>query len=222
MKRKLFLSLLAVVAVQLIIYGQVSAQKNSLITEQIINECKAVPVEYGLTAILQGDDDYNSLCREVFSKTGLLDKSEINSQGGIYSIKAEAKGISMEAQLVENRLEIQITGKDISDYTKFKEELFNVLSNSNSRPQYYQYTKCSLKGKGIDETYEKVVSLAVFKGVKNLNTINIDNGYSITGYTGSQERIRIMGRYIDMSIAIVGYKSGNYIIIGTPEIMAAY
>jgi hypothetical protein len=134
----------------------------------------------------------------------------------------EPANIKEEYQrLKEENKKLKETLQDKNNYIQLKEALNQVFQDKASQPKYYEYTKCSLTS-NIGETHSKTSSLLQSRRVKNLKEINIDNGYTITGYTGSGERIRNMGNYIDMNIAILSYKSGYYIIIGTPEIMTAY
>jgi len=228
MKRALFISIIAVIVLGIGFNGHVSAYKNMDISEQIIDDTNAVTVEAGFSTNFEYKGDGYALCNEIaeeINSAGKVNKS-INDNKNIYNIDIESGYVSGYIQFVKNEgnniVEVQIKASDKIKSDNIRDIVRKVLRGKGVESKYFEYIKCNIKDGEIKDVYSKINLIFRNRGVKNIEGVTLDNGYCITAYKGSGECIQSVGKLIDINIAIISYKSGNYLIIGTPEIMTAY
>ncbi|WP_294405711.1 hypothetical protein [uncultured Clostridium sp.] len=92
------------------------------------------------------------------------------------------------------------------------EDLIGVLKGLENKDlndvQYYQYYKGRISFDREDE-----YTIDICNSIHNADMINLNNGYTGSGYCTDGEKI---------NFAISNYDTGAYIIIGTPIIFATY
>lgn len=109
----------------------------------------------------------------------------------------------------ETNVEVVAINRDESiDTEKLKKILNKFEENECKEVQYFKY----LKG-NINNIKEGLNLLQNTSEAKNVNTLQVHNGYISTASLKSGERV---------NIALSSYNSGTYLIIGTPIIFATY
>lgn len=109
----------------------------------------------------------------------------------------------------------------ICDLDKQLKEFTGNFDIENAR--YYFYAKAKLDKNTVLNSYNnKVVNLLKTFGTSDIKTISINNGFSTTANTHQYSSKKDNGRIIDFNFAVCSYSSGNYLIVGTPEITKTY
>jgi uncharacterized FlaG/YvyC family protein len=101
-------------------------------------------------------------------------------------------------------------------------KVYNSSLMEISNKQTFKFIKAEVPGTDIHEVNNKVAKLLKKHNSVNVNTIDINNGFSTVAYTGRNEYIQNQGKKIDFNYAICKYSSGNYVVIGIPIITASY
>lgn len=106
-------------------------------------------------------------------------------------------------------VEITLINKDPSkDTQELKKEIEKLQEEHLNNIRYFEYYKGKIKtlDEGID-------GLKFCSNIKNLDIIPIKNGYSGSAKLKNGQKV---------SLALVGYNTGDYVVIGTPTIFATY
>ncbi|MCY6369813.1 YwmB family TATA-box binding protein [Clostridium ganghwense] len=230
-KNNKLIILLLIVCAMLLNYKISYAYKKIDIFNSILSETNGEIVEYGLKARFKTYKNGQESCNYF------LDKININSTN--YKIKGSkdksnyciefsdesSKGyIEFLRGKDKNTVVIQILKKDNkNELLKLKNEIKDISSPiSDDEIIYYQYLKAKLPCNNLDEMNKKIVYLLKNKGTENLHSIKINNGFSTSAYTKRYKPIKNKGKFMDLNFALCKYSSGNYIVIGTPEIVMSY
>lgn len=106
-------------------------------------------------------------------------------------------------------VEVTLINKDPSkDTQELKKEIEKLQEEHLNNIRYFEYYKGKIKtlDEGID-------GLKFCSSIKNLDIIPIKNGYSGSAKLKNGQKV---------SLAVVGYNTGNYVVVGTPTIFATY
>ena len=108
-------------------------------------------------------------------------------------------------------VEITLINKSDKYTTADLKNILKKLENQKSKnKQYFLYYEG--KEKELDNNYS-IDKLANENNVQKINLLNINNGYTGTGYLSNGDKA---------NFALTKYNTGSYIIIGTPTIFATY
>jgi hypothetical protein len=88
--------------------------------------------------------------------------------------------------------------------------------------KYYFYLKSKVKENNLSLVNDKINKILKNSGAKNIDTVEINKGFSTVAYTKRYETVKNNGLLMDFNYAVTSYNSGNYIIIGTPTIKETY
>lgn len=94
----------------------------------------------------------------------------------------------------------------------------NNIKFSSSEVKQVSYVKAKLSDVKFYDINNKIIKYLKKENVKNINTVNIDNGVSTVAYTENYEAIVSGNQWIDFNYMINKYGSNNYLVIGTPII----
>ncbi|MCY6355476.1 YwmB family TATA-box binding protein [Clostridium sp. ZS2-4] len=197
----------------------------------ILNETKGEVVEYGLKTRFKtyknGQESYNYFLNIINSKK-LNYRVKVSKDKDNYCIEFEDKSSKgyMEFFTSEegNVISIEIIKKDSeNNLLKLKDDIKGITSFwSDNEVSYFQYLKAKLPNDALDDINKKINFLLKSEGASNLHSIKINNGFSTSAYTYRYKAIKSNGKLIDFNFALCKYKSGKYVIIGTPEIVVSY
>lgn len=107
-----------------------------------------------------------------------------------------------------------IVEEEIINYNSSKklselmQELTNLQTKYSKDLRYFQYIKGKINNK--DSTIDKINSI---REMKNINTLEIHNGYVGTANIYDGERV---------NFSVCTYNTGSYLVIGTPIIFTTY
>lgn len=156
----------------------------------------------------------------------------------IYDIKLQCKGhyyyitmcngeirgsIYINKESSDNLVEIKIiSSKDSSNFKNIKNNLEKYIKNIDNDQVIYEYCKLKTSDKSISKINKDILNILKNCKAKNIETVKLNSGYSTICYTGNYNSIISNGKIIDFNYSVCRYNSGNYIIIGTPQINVTY
>lgn len=197
----------------------------------ILNEANGEVIEYGLKARFKtyknGQESYNYFLNTINSNKPNC-KVKVSKDKGNYCIEFEDKSSKgyMEFFTSEegNMIIIEIIEKNSeNNLPKLRDEIKGITNFwLDNEVSYFQYLKAKLPNGDLDNINKKINFLLKSEGAVNLHSIKINNGFSTSAYTDRYNPIKSNGKLMDFNLALCKYQSGNYIIIGTPEIVMSY
>lgn len=229
MRKKVFiLSFIFIIAVSFFDHNFSFAKKNTDIINEIVVETEASVTEYGVRSCIKTDNDGETFSLEIFRKLNIWGlNTNVVKDKNLFCIEFNNESINgyIENMKYENYniVTINIIEKGtVNGIAKLRTAIEKALGDYSSKAKYYQYLKAEIPNKDISKTNENIKNLLKGYGAVNINTIDIDNGFSTIAYTKRYPVIRNNGKYMDFNYAVCSYSSGNYIIIGTPIIISTY
>ncbi|MCY6958789.1 YwmB family TATA-box binding protein [Clostridium brassicae] len=233
MSKKVKVSIIMFIFLSIILNYKVSyGCKNLDLFNSILDESKGYVEEYGVKTHFKtyknGQELYNDfitqISKEYKSYSGEVSRDKSNfiirfqdehSKGHIeFNIGSEGKNVSLQI--------IQKNHKNNLQNLKDKIEK-TITPMTKEKTLCKTYLKAKLNDKdNISDINGKIVSNLKNEGITDVSTIKIENGYSSSAYTGKYKAIKNGDKLIDFNFAVCKYSSGNYIIIGTPEIFVPY
>lgn len=200
---------------------------NDNIFDYILNNIDGNVVEYGLTTNFQHYGEGEKVCKDILKdlKVNQNNYSNTIKNEKIYCI--EFKDNNLEGYVQSTKYDgysiitINLSEKNkINELNKIEKKLITISKNKDIK--FFEYVKAQINEKDLKKTNNKVVTLLKNIRGQNIETVKLDNGYSTTAYVKKNSPININGKLIDFNYAVCSYYSGNYIIMGTPEILISY
>ncbi|NEZ47437.1 hypothetical protein FDF74_09545 [Clostridium niameyense] len=186
-------------------------------------------VEKGCTIKFSTSFDDKRIIKDITDCIILCNIKDIKLQcdGNYYCItmcNKEIEGnIYINKESLNNLVEIKITSlKDSSNFKNIKNSLEKYIKNIDNDKVIYEYCKLKTSDKSISKTNEGILNILKNCKAKNIETVKLNSGYSTICYTGNYKPIVSNGKAIDFNYSVCRYNSGNYIIIGTPQINITY
>ena len=222
--------LFCIILFNLLNYKISYAYKDLDLFEKILEESKGQVVEYGartrfksningqeLISVLKNKINANKDTKaEVYSdkQNYYMQFKSNNAEGNITIISAEDSSL-ITMEIIQKNSE-----NNLETLTQYMESIADYVSDD--KKIYYKYLKAQISYDNLSEVNNKVTGLLEGVGATNINSIELDNGFSTTAYTHRYSPKRNNGELMDLNFALCNYSTGNYIIIGTPEIIASY
>ena len=129
------------------------------------------------------------------------------------SIFMKCNNLEINITVYENK-EKTLVDAVITNFSKDKkllnliQDLSQLQVNTSSKPRYFKY----IKGK-INNTEEGLDIINKVQNIKDINALDIHNGYVGTAKLQDGERV---------NFAVSNYDKGTYLVIGTPIIFSTY
>lgn len=178
------------------------------IIENILKETKCDYVESGLVLNIK-DTDIN----EVKNIEESLDNFK-----SMYDISIDKTSLEKEKRIYisilckNNNIDLNILKNDI--LKKLNVENINIKSNI--------YYKGKLKEENLNKYKDGIEKKLLLARCKNIKITPINNGIAGTAYSSTYDYIETKEGRVDISFALCKYKSGTYIVIGSPIITCGY
>ncbi|MCT8975813.1 hypothetical protein N4T77_04275 [Clostridium sp. CX1] len=213
----LFITELSVNSRKVDLFNEILARTNSN-----IEEC-------GVTAVFTTDMNRENIVDQILKGLDFYDgwNSSILKNEQTYCVefgKNSVKGY-IETMQYENHNIVKVNivkGERKNSLSELKSKLQKSIGNQYIDIKYYEYLKGKVENSDIKIVNEQILNVLKDYGVANIDTVSIENGYSTTAYTKQYNSIKSNGKLIDFNYAVCKYSSGNYIIIGTPELIVTY
>ncbi|WP_291579323.1 hypothetical protein [Clostridium sp. UBA6640] len=100
--------------------------------------------------------------------------------------------------------------------------LDKILLEHAYNVQYYLQIKSMLEENDLETVNCSIINALENRKTTGLSTVNLNNGYSTICNTKNYIAKRVNDELIDFQFAVVRYSSGNYLIMGTPEITLTF
>ena len=239
MKRKR-ISLLCIVLSIIILQinnGISNAHERLNIFDEILLQTNSKTSEYGLTTVFNTREDRGQICNYLINNLKLNGKAvKLNVSKNNDSYCIDFSGVNtqgyIEARKNDDVNDITINISRVSDENgliPLKSKVSASISNRGNNIEYFQYLKAKIgtgssnvKIKDIYGINEIILKILKSHGTENIATVHLNNGLSTVAYTGQYDEKVINNKLIDFNYAVCNYSSGNYIVIGTPEIITTY
>lgn len=202
---------------------------NKTVFEEIVTKTGSCIVEYGITTSFQTSKNGTEACNQILNNMNFGKDTKITrfAVDSVYRLEFQNKTASgyVESVVDEGKsiIKLHIIISDNSDHLQnLKDKVKEALGSYCSNPKLFMYLKARVPYYSTENTNRSIVSLLADSGTINIDTVNLRNGYSTVCYTGRLEPTTINGKLIDLNFAVCSYTSGNYIILGTPEILETY
>lgn len=229
---KVKLSLLILVFILLFPGSQnytLSSVKKDNLFDDIVTEINGEACECGLTANFVSNGEEESICKNIYGKLQIdgSPKLNITKKKDTYCIEfdnGKLKGYIEDMRDEKNNFVTISISENIkkNNLTSLNERVSNAIEKKRSEVKYFQYLKAKLPMNDLKKVNNEIINLLKKKEASNIDTLPINGGYSTVAYTKRYEIRRENDKWEDFNYALCNYNSGNYIIIGTPEIITSY
>ncbi|MBC8062633.1 MAG: YwmB family TATA-box binding protein [Clostridiaceae bacterium] len=220
---------LLILIFSLFIYGdKCKATKNIDIFNELLEITNGEIVEIGLKVEYKTNNDGETECRKLLSNLNLdlASKVVVNNEQD-FCVKFTKENFSgyIESMLSEGdeRMVINVIKKTKeNDLKDMEKEIRLAVEDKAVKMKLYKYVKGKLEDHDLTSINDKLLKEIKAEGACNVDSLRISNGYSIVANTNRFNPEISGGKLIDLNCILCNYSSGNYILIGTPEIIASY
>ncbi|MBU3200054.1 YwmB family TATA-box binding protein [Clostridium estertheticum] len=214
-----------------------SAHENLNLFDEILIQTKSKTVEYGLKTCFETQEDSKEICNYLISaidldyKKVILTRTENKDSYNVDFSSGNARGY-VEALKYKNKSLITINISTVSNengLVSLKNKISASIGCRGKNVKYFQYLKAKVEKtsknggtNNINVINQKIIKILKSYGTENIDTVSLNNGLSTMAYTRKFDENVINNKLFDFNYAVCSYSSGNYIIIGTPEIITTY
>lgn len=178
---------------------------NSDIIEEVLKKTECEVVESGI----------------VFNLSNVKADDVLSIEMSLDDFKSQCEINIDKTPLEEKRLDIYVISKN-KNIKSLKYDIQKRLGVKNINIKSNVYYKGKLKEDDLDKYKFIIEKQLLANGCKNIETSPIKNGVVGTAYTSTYDYIETKEGRVDISFALCKYKSGTYIIIGSPIITCGY
>ncbi|GAA0744332.1 hypothetical protein [Clostridium oceanicum] len=209
-------------------YNKSYAKKNINLFDEIINETNSKVKEKGVEFVftLKNKNDL----KKISSYLNLNYKKVLNKLDNNNSIKLDENNIigyidkfyENNNTIISIKLSSKREGLHIID--KIKNDIQLNLKEKKYNFKIFEYVKSKSSDTNIDNINKNLLKTLKKYRCSNINTIRLERGYSTIAYTNTKKYDQIISndKFVDLNCAVCKYDSGNYVIIGTPQINTTY
>lgn len=101
-------------------------------------------------------------------------------------------------------------------------EVRNYLKDFGASNNIFEYSKIFFENGTEARIKDEIVQNIKQKQGKNINITSLNNGYSVTGFGGDSNNVRVLNSLIDFNCSITKYNSRVEVIFATPVILKTY
>jgi hypothetical protein len=221
--------MMLIISLFLILNGSTLQAKETDLMDEIINSTGSNVVEYGVSASYITNNMEIETLKDTLRTLGYYDSKyvSISESENVYTIdfiKGNVYGF-IEAANENNVIYVTIDVKEKNTQNNvnlLKKNIEGVIEKKYTEVKYYLYLKSKIKENNLSIVNDQIYKILKTRGAKNIDTVEIDKGFSTVAYTKRYETIKNNGVLMDFNYAVTAYDSGNYIIIGTPTINVTY
>lgn len=225
---KILVLIITVIAI-LLNYNVPYACKDIDLFQEMINKSEGQIVESGVRtrfiSTMNGQELQDYILKKI---SGQNTKVKSYMTKGNYYIDIKSSDITGNISITKADSGSSVTIDILKKSSK--NELENIKNSiefvikpiNHDKCMYYEYVKAKLPDKDLASLNKELAWMLKSHGATNINSVELNNGFSSTACTGRFHRKMNNGKLMDLNYALNNYTSGKYIIIGTPEIIIAY
>jgi hypothetical protein len=153
-------------------------------------------------------------------KYAFMEYNALNNETRLY--KSDNSYLLLPAFLTKDF--IDITDKNNIFINKMLNGADNIFNLQDRAAHFKGLWENLWKNHDLYKRYVDTTAINILKehNAANLQTLDINNGFTTVAYTRQYNPIFNSGRLVDLNIAVCAYSNKNFIIIGTPEIFVTY
>jgi hypothetical protein len=209
-------------------FENLSAKRNQDIFSEILKQTNVNIQQCSITTSFDSRSGGFAICEKILKRLGYGDASlKVTATNNIYRIeflKDNYYGY-IESTHDEKEYSIVININDHcskNDLNKLKLKMNQALNGISSGNKDFLYIRSKIATQSISTIDSKIKSILKDNQAIDVNSVNINNGITTTAYTGLYSSIKSGSSLMDFNYAVCRYSSGNYLIMGSPEIIATY
>jgi len=226
--KKTYIFLLIILFSTLVYGDKCNALQNIDVFKELLKTTNNQVIEIGLKVEYKTNNNGESECRELLNNLNLnLNSNVLINNNKSFCVEFTKENFSgyIESSLSEgyNVIVLAITKetKD-NDLNDIEKNVRLVLKGENAKPRFFKYVKAKLEEHDLATINQKLLKEMESEGAYNIDSLKISNGYSTVANTNRFNPEISDGKLIDINYVLCNYSTGDYILIGTPEIIASY
>ncbi|OFI01405.1 hypothetical protein CLOACE_21570 [Clostridium acetireducens DSM 10703] len=214
---KVLISIFTMFIIFLISFNNSHAKNGSEIFEEIIKCTNSHIEEYEMCVEIKSnnEDVFKDILNYIYKCRFIQTRNKTNIN--IYEFKKNNMYLYIESIKNGNnsivKIKIKEKGRD-KEILNIKKDIKDILYKKNINATYCECVKAKTEN-SIEDINKMVLDLINKNGFKNIETVKIYNGYSTVASTGNLKDT-------NFNCAVCKYSSGNYILIGIPQINISY
>lgn len=226
--KRVYIILLIVIFSSFVYGDRCKASKNIDTFNELLKIADSQIVEIGLKAEYKTNNHGESECRNLLSNLNLNLNSNVlinNNQNFCVEFTEENFSGYIESMLSEgdNVIVIDITKKTReNDLKDIEKKIRLAVENEDVKLKFFKYVKAKLGEHDLTNINQRLLKELRSQDACNVDSLQLSNGYSTVANTNKFDPEISDGKLIDLNYILCNYSSGNYILIGTPEIIASY
>ncbi|KEH98360.1 YwmB family TATA-box binding protein [Clostridium botulinum] len=206
------------------------AYKNIDYFEKFINTTGSKVIEYGVNTKFETTINGQELFSCFKDRIPIIGYLKLNTYENKGNYHMEFKNSNIKGYILIQSLKeksyvtINIIKTDNTNKLSKLQSQVRELKEGLSKKEgiYYQYLKAKLPDNDLSKVNNNLISLLKNTGAINVDSVEINDGFSTCAYTTQYEPKRNNGKLMDLNYALSNYSSGAYITIATPEIITTY
>lgn len=228
LKKFLMVILVIMIGISSSEYTITLAERDIDLFNEVLNTAQGTVLEYGVKATFETNSDSEEYCLELLKELGIKGGNvNITKDKNSYSVDFNNDSINgyIESMRYDNHnvVTLNMAKTDMENgLSKLKKKVEEAIGREKTEVKYFQYLKAQIVNTNKAEVNRDIAEVLKKHNAVNIDTIQIDNGYSTVAYTKKYSTIKSNGKTIDFNFAVGSYSSGSYIIIGTPVIVTTY
>ncbi|GAA0121294.1 YwmB family TATA-box binding protein [Clostridium faecium] len=227
-KKKIFFLIMTIVIINFNIFLFQAKEKEDVF-KKVLSSTDSNIVEISITTTFKARENYDyyydNLLRLLREYTTSIEKELIYDNSNYREFKFDKVYGYIEKIIYKGETLMTINLVEKTNENKLEDlkgVLDRLLLEYDSDAKYFQQIKAVLGEKNLQQINYSITDTLISMGIKGLNTVKLNNGYSSLCNTKTYTAKKINGQLIDFQFAVVRYSSGNYLIMGTPEITLAF
>ncbi|KAJ48767.1 hypothetical protein BD780_004060 [Clostridium tetanomorphum] len=226
-KKIIFLIIAIILGVSFIGRSKGSVTLTGSVFDYILRDTKGEVIEFGLITNFKHQKEGEQACKYVLENLKISPKnySNILKNKKIYSVEFNNEKLEGYIQSTKydeyNVLTLNIKEKSrTNELDKLEQKVKKSLGNRDV--SFFKYVKAKIDDRDLEKENKKIMTLLRNIGGQEIQTVKLDNGFSTIANINKYTPVNVNGRLVDFNYAVCSYYSGNYIIMGTPEILISY
>jgi hypothetical protein len=209
-------------------YSRSLADREADLFKEVLNTAKGTVTEYGVKASFETNKKSEEYCLELLKRLEIASSStNITKDDKLYCVDFNNNSIKgyIESMSYDNHnvVTLNIVQTDTENrLLELKKKVETAIGSQEKEIKSFQYLKAQISSQDKYQVNRDVATVLKKYNAVNLETVQLDNGYSTVAYTKKYFSMKNNGKLIDFNYAVCSYSSGNYIVIGTPVIVTTY
>ena len=198
------------------------ASEDSEIISKVINISKGSIVTTGIKADFEfcsnEEKKYDAMLNEISKKFTIKENLKNENYSSTDFKEGEASGyLECIKSGDKNKFSLCIEKNgDKNNLEELEKMVSDITANCKEKFKSHKYIKCKLEDNNILNTNKELIEKIQAEGFSSVQTIKYNNGYSNVAFVQRGDNKELV------NFVVCNYSSGNYLIVGTPEIFTEF